>query len=123
MGPSSCRLVLLAVGCLCACGGARALPAAGDGPVPWDLYHKTDQILDFFKKVSLKVPSRVRCARRSITRMAVLSGLAVRPVIYTAIKWAGGDDPGSDIALADVSRPERVRLCAGMRRSQTLRAT
>ena len=87
MGPSSCRLLLLAVGCLCACGGARALPAAGDGPVPWDLYHKTDQILDIFKKVSLKVPSRVRCARRSITRMAVLSitrvavlsGLAVGP--------------------------------------------
>lgn len=29
--------------------------------VRWDLYHKSDAILDFFKKTALKLPTRVRC--------------------------------------------------------------
>ncbi len=28
--------------------------------VPWDLYHRTNGILEYFKKTALKLPSRVR---------------------------------------------------------------
>ena len=47
---------------LLACQIGLGLSAAVESPaqVRWDLYHRTDGILDYFKKTALKLPSRVR---------------------------------------------------------------
>ena len=44
------------------CQLGLALSASTESPaqVRWDLYHRTDGILDYFKKTALKLPSRVR---------------------------------------------------------------
>ena len=55
------RLLVLLLWALCASISVRGVPAIDASLIPWESYHKTEQILDFFKKVSLKVPSRVRC--------------------------------------------------------------
>lgn len=45
-----------------ACQIGLVLSASTESPtqVRWDLYHRTDGILDYFKKTALKLPSRVR---------------------------------------------------------------
>jgi hypothetical protein len=50
-------VVLLAIG-----QTGLVLAASIESPpqVRWDLYHRTDGILDYFKKTALKLPSRVR---------------------------------------------------------------
>ena len=47
---------------LLACQIGLALTASIESPVQvrWDLYHRTDGIIDYFKKTALKYPSRVR---------------------------------------------------------------
>ena len=55
------RLLVLLLWAFCAFVGVRGVRAIDASLIPWESYHKTEQILDFFKKVSLKVPSRVRC--------------------------------------------------------------
>ena len=51
------------------CQICLALSATIETPaqVRWDLYHKTDGILDYFKKTALKLPSRVRWVLLQIT--------------------------------------------------------
>ena len=61
MASGGQRLLVLLVCASCACVSVHSLPAIDASLIPWEAYHKTEQILDFFKKVSLKVPSRVRC--------------------------------------------------------------
>ena len=55
---------MLLLWAFCACVSVHGVPAIDASLIPWESYHKTEQILDFFKKVSLKVPSRVRCGPR-----------------------------------------------------------
>lgn len=45
---------------LCHAGLALSASIDSSAEVRWDLYHRTDGILDFFKKTALKLPSRVR---------------------------------------------------------------
>lgn len=61
MGSGGQRLPVLLLWAFCACVSVHGVPASDASLIPWESYHKTEQILDFFKKVSLKVPSRVRC--------------------------------------------------------------
>lgn len=41
---------------------ALTLTAAATTAIDWSLYHKTDEILDFFKRAAAKRPAVVRCA-------------------------------------------------------------
>ena len=57
--------------CLALCTASTALLACCEGDeIRWDLYHKSDAILDFFKKTALKLPTRVRWGL--MQQMAVL---------------------------------------------------
>lgn len=57
--------------CLALCIGSSALLVCGEGDeIGWDLYHKSDAILDFFRKTALKLPTRVRYG--CLYRIAVL---------------------------------------------------
>ena len=51
------------------CLASSWLQASGDGHIRWDLYHKSDAILDFFKKTALKLPTRVRYAQCCSSQM------------------------------------------------------
>ena len=42
------------------CLASSWLQASADDHIRWDLYHKSDAILDFFRKTALKLPTRVR---------------------------------------------------------------
>ena len=72
MASGGQRLLVLLLWALCACVSMRSVSAVDASLIPWESYHKTEQILDFFKKVSLKVPSRVRWAPRAGSTVASL---------------------------------------------------
>ena len=42
------------------CLASSWLQTSCDDHIRWDLYHKSDTILEFFKKTALKLPTRVR---------------------------------------------------------------
>ena len=62
------------------CIACNALLACSEGDeVRWDLYHKSDAILDFFRKTALKSPTRVRYGavhRSAVLRITATHGLA-----------------------------------------------
>ena len=109
MASGGQRLLVLLVWAFCACVSVHSLPAIDASLIPWESYHKTEQILDFFKKVSLKVPSRVRCGPCPGLRASIRA--LVRLVASGSSSWLY-----ACCALPGLELPDVV---PGMRKYQT----